>query len=82
MAEGKKKELSFEQAMARLTEIVSKLEGGDAPLDESLKLFEEGAGLIAGCQRRLDEAEQKVVKLRKGADGAPEEQPFGEDGAL
>ena len=62
--------------MSRLGEIVTALEKGDAPLNQSLKLFEEGAALVSACQKQLDEAEQKVVKLRKGADGAPEELPF------
>ncbi len=71
-----KKEMSFEDSLARLEEIVKLLEKGDAPLAESLGLFEEGAGLIRVCGKLLDEAEQKVVQLRKGADGAPEELPF------
>ncbi len=71
-----KKEKSFEQSLARLEEIVRLLEKGDAPLAESLGLFEEGAGLIRECGKLLDEAEQKVVQLRKGPDGAPEELPF------
>ncbi len=69
-------EKSFEEQLARLEEIVKLLEKGDAPLAESLGLFEEGAGLIKSCGKLLDEAEQKVVQLRKGADGAPEELPF------
>lgn len=69
-------EKSFEQSLARLEEIVKLLEKGDAPLAESLGLFEEGAGLIRACGKMLDEAEQKVVQLRKGPDGAPEELPF------
>lgn len=69
-------EKSFEQSLARLEEIVKLLERGDAPLAESLGLFEEGAGLIKSCGRLLDEAEQKVVQLRKSADGSPEELPF------
>jgi len=73
-----KKQPDFEQSMARLGEIVTRLEQGDVPLAESLKLFEEGTALIAGCGRLLDEAEQQVVKLRKGPDGAPEELPFDE----
>ncbi|MCD7845452.1 MAG: exodeoxyribonuclease VII small subunit [Oscillospiraceae bacterium] len=73
MAEEKK---SFEQSLARLEEIVRLLEKGDAPLAESLGLFEEGAGLIKQCSQQLDQAEQKVVQLRKGPDGAPEELPF------
>lgn len=67
---------SFEQSIARLGEIVAKLEKGEAPLAESLELFEEGTALINACTKMLDEAEQKVVKLRKGADGSPEELPL------
>lgn len=69
---------SFEQSIKRLDEIVRQLEKGDAPLSESLKLFEEGTALISNCDGLLNEAEQKVVKLRKGADGQPEELPFEE----
>ena len=67
---------SFEESINRLDEIVRLLEKGDAPLSESLKLFEEGTKLVGECGRLLDEAEQQVVKLTKGADGAPEELPF------
>lgn len=73
-----KKQPDFEEAMARLSEIVTKLENGDAPLSESLALFEEGTALISRCSKLLDEAEQKVIALRKGADGSPEELPFDE----
>ncbi len=52
------------------------LEKGDLPLSESLSLFEEGTKLLAASSKLLDEAEQKVVKLRKGADRKPEELPF------
>lgn len=67
---------SYEQAVLRLDEIVRNMERGDAPLAEALKLFEEGASLIAMCNKMLDEAEQKVVKLKKGPDGYPIELPF------
>ena len=70
------KKLSFEQSMARLDEIVRHLEKGDMPLNDSLALFEEGTALIRSCEKQLDEAEQKVVKLRKGPDMQPEELPF------
>ena len=70
------KNLSFEQSMARLDEIVRHLEKGDMPLNDSLALFEEGPALIRSCEKQLDEAEQKVVKLRKGPDREPEELPF------
>lgn len=69
-------EKSFEKNLARLEEIVKLLERGDAALAESLGLFEEGAGLVKDCTRLLDEAEQRVVQLRKGGDGTPEELPF------
>ena len=70
------KKLSFEQSMARLDEIVRHLEKGDMPLNDSLALFEEGTALIRSCEKQLDEAEQKVIKLRKGPDREPEELPF------
>ena len=70
------KKLSFEQSLARLDEIVRHLERGDLPLNESLGLFEEGTKLIASCGKMLDEAEQKVVKLKKGPDRTPIELPF------
>lgn len=70
------KKLSFEQSMARIDEIVRHLEKGDMPLNDSLALFEEGTALIRSCEKQLDEAEQKVVKLRKGPDREPEELPF------
>ena len=71
-----KKEPTFEQALARLDEIVRLLEKGEAPLAESLSLFEEGTKLIALCGGQLESAEQQVVKLRKTEDGTPEELPF------
>lgn len=71
-----KKTLSFEESMQRIEEIVRLLERGDVPLEESLALFEEGSGLIAQCSKLLNEAEQKVVKLKKGIDGKPIELPF------
>ncbi|WP_300413901.1 exodeoxyribonuclease VII small subunit [uncultured Oscillibacter sp.] len=70
------KKMTFEQQIARLEEIVSALEQGDVRLADSLALFEEGTKLIAACTKQLDQAEQQVVKLMKGPDGAPVEQPF------
>ena len=72
-------EKTFESAMARLEEIAAALEGSGVTLEESMKLFEEGTKLIAACSKELDAAEQKVVKLMKGPDGAPVELPFGEE---
>ena len=70
------KKLTFEQQIARLEEIVSALEQGDVQLAASLSLFEEGTKLITACSKQLDQAEQQVVKLMKGPDGAPVELPF------
>ena len=70
------KKLTFEQSVARLDQIVSSLERGDTSLEELLTLFEEGTALIKSCGVMLDKAEQKVVSLRKGEDGAPVETPF------
>lgn len=70
------KKLSFEQSLARLDEIVRHLEKGDLPLKESLTLFEEGTSLIKNCGAMLDEAEQQVVKLKKGENREPVELPF------
>lgn len=57
------KKPSFEQAMGRLEEIVGLLERGECGLDDSLKLFEEGAGLAGQCEELLSKAEQKVNLL-------------------
>lgn len=70
------KKLSFEQSLSRLDEIVRHLEKGDLPLNDSLSLYEEGTGLIKACSKMLDDAEQKVVKLKKGPDREPIELPF------
>lgn len=71
-----KKKLNFEGSMARLEEIVSLLERGDAPLDQAMALFEEGAKLLRECTRQLDEAEQRVTLLTAGKDGEIVEEPF------
>ena len=72
-----KKKLNFEGSMARLEEIVSLLEKGDAPLDQAMALFEEGAKLLRECTKQLDEAEQKVTLLTAGEAGEVVEKPFG-----
>lgn len=70
------KKLTFEEAMERLEEIVNSMEQGEAPLEESLALFSEGAKLVKQCSTMLDKAEQQVTKLTKSADGVPREMPF------
>jgi len=66
----------FEDALNKLEKIVSKLEEGDIPLEESLKLFEEGIRLSRFCNQKLDEAEKKVEILSKGKDGILKARPF------
>ena len=61
--------LTFETAIARLEEIVKALESGNAPLDDSLSLFEEGVSLVKYCNQKLDTAEQKVKILTMGENG-------------
>ena len=61
--------MTFETAIARLEEIVRMLEGGSAPLDTSLALFEEGVALVKLCNQRLDTAEQRVRILTIGEGG-------------
>ena len=71
-----KTELTFEQALKRLEEIVNQMEQGRATLEDSLKLFEEGTRLAAFCGTQLDEAELQVTRLMKGPDGNPVEVEF------
>ena len=65
------KKQSFEDAMARLETIVVQLEKGECGLDESLKLFEEGAKLAGQCEELLDQAEQKVNLLLANDEEVP-----------
>lgn len=67
------KKLKFEEAMQRLQEIVGKLESGEESLEDSMKLFQEGAKLSAQCYQMLDKAEQQVTQLTKIADSEEEE---------
>ncbi len=70
------KRKTFEESMLRLEEIVTQLEKGEATLEESMALFEEGTKLAAACAKQLDTAEQKVRKLTGAVDAAPVEQPM------
>ena len=72
----KTKSQTFETNLNRLEEIVKKLEDGDLPLEESMKLFQEGTALAASCSELLDKAELEIVKLTKGPDGSLQEAPF------
>lgn len=74
-----KQDLSFEQSLARLEQIVQAMESGKVTLDESLSLFQEGTELIRSCEKLLDQAELRVNKVVAGADGAPVEEEFAFD---
>jgi exodeoxyribonuclease VII small subunit len=67
---------SFEDSLKQLETIVGQLEKGDLPLEESLKLFEEGMRLSAACKEELDAAEGKVQILIKQRDGSMKTEPF------
>lgn len=67
---------TFEKRLARLEKIVETLESGDVGLDESLKLYAEGADLLKACRKTLGEAEKKISKLTETAGGELQEEPF------
>ncbi len=71
--------ITFEENMQRLEQIVRALERGDAPLEESLKLFREGTALVESCGKLLDEAELQVKKISTAADGSPVEEDFADE---
>ena len=64
-------EMSFEEAIAELEDIVGRLESGEEPLAESIKLYERGSELKKRCEEALGEAEQRVAKLKLGDNGEP-----------
>jgi exodeoxyribonuclease VII small subunit len=72
-------EKKFEDALARLEEIVKELESGDLPLEQSLKMFEEGIKLSRICNKRLEDAERRVEILLKDKAGTIVAQPFQEE---
>ena len=70
---------NFEDSLKKLETIVAQLEQGDLPLEDSLKLFEEGVSLSAVCKQELDAAEGKVQMLVKQRDGSQKLEPFPAD---
>jgi len=72
-------EKKFETALARLEELVQELEKGDLPLEQSLRLFEEGIKLSRICNKCLEDAERKVEILLKDKDGNITAEPFEEE---
>lgn len=67
--------LSFEQALTELEQIVSRLESGQAPLEDSIRMYERGAALKTHCEERLKAAQLRVEKIVQGAAGAPGVEP-------
>lgn len=71
--------LSFEEAMVQLETLVRRLESGDLPLDESLRLYQEGTRLTRHCYAKLDEAEKQVEQLIEREDGGADLEPLALD---
>jgi exodeoxyribonuclease VII small subunit len=72
----------FEKAFQELEGIVKRLEGEELPLDESLRLFEEGVRLSRFCHQRLEEVEKKIETILADAKGQPVVEPFEDEEAL
>lgn len=66
--------ISFEESLRKLEQIVRLMEKGDVPLDESLKLFREGAELVASCEKLLNDAKLQVHKILADSQGSPVEE--------
>ena len=64
-------DMSFEQALKELEEVLGQLERGDVALDESISLYERGAALKKRCEQKLKEAEEKVAAITLDGDGQP-----------
>ena len=73
------KSKTFEESMVRLEQIVRAMERGDVPLEESLKLFQEGTQLVQSCGKLLDNAQLHVNKIMTAADGSPVEEEFDDE---
>ena len=73
------KNMTFEQSMQRLEQIVRTMERGDAPLEESLKLFQEGTELVRNCNQLLENAQLQVKKIMTAPDGSPVEEDFADE---
>ena len=70
--------MNYETALAALEAVVTRLERGEAPLEESITLYERGAALKKRCEALLDAAQLKVAQITEGPDGSVEAKPFGE----
>lgn len=70
---------TFEESMNRLEQIVRAMERGDVPLEESLKLFQEGTELVKNCNELLQNAQLQVKKIMVSQDGSPLEEDFADE---
>lgn len=64
-------EMSFEEAMSELEQVVTRLEGSQVALEDSIRLYDRGAALKKHCEVKLTEAEEKVAQITLNADGEP-----------
>lgn len=69
-------EPTFESLLEQLEQRVEKLEKGELPLEQALKLFEEGIELTRSCHERLDQADERIAVLTQGPDGQDREEPL------
>lgn len=74
--------LSFEEAMQKLNQIVNKMERGDATLEQSLELFKEGTALVQICSKKLDEAKLLVQKVTADDSGNPVMEDFSDEASV
>lgn len=76
MADTPIKDMSFEEALKELEDIVQRLERGDAPLEESITIYQRGAALKAHCDAKLKDAQMKVEKIVLDPNGTASTEPF------
>lgn len=74
-----KKKMTFEASMARLEQIVRSLEQGNVPLEDSLKLFQEGTELVRSCGKLLDDAQLQIKTVMTAPDGSPVLEDFDDE---
>lgn len=74
------KNMTFEESMQRLEQIVRAMERGEVALEESLKLFQEGTQLVANCEKLLENAQLQVKMVLTASDGSPVLEDFVDDG--
>lgn len=67
---------SLESAMQRISEIVESMEEGSLPLEKLLESYEEGLGLVKSCQKKLNDAEQRIQLIARDTDGSTTVKPF------